>query len=306
MLTVSLALIPIFLVILLGYLLVHIRFPNESFWQPMEEVTYYILFPCLLINELSSAKLHGLNIIPMLIALMGSMLFIAFLTWLSRTILPIDGRGFSSVFQGSVRFNSYVGIAVAAALLQGAGVPLAALAMACMIPLANVLCVSVLAHYATHEPTHWLAIFKTLLRNPLILGCVIGISLNISGLLLPTPIQQTLGILGKASLPFGLLAAGAGLRFGAFKNNISGLFVSTLLKLLIYPLCVWGLCELMALDKQTSTIAVLYGSLPTATSAYILARQMGGDATLMANIITFQTIIAALTMPLILSILVVG
>ncbi|EIJ43810.1 putative permease [Beggiatoa alba B18LD] len=306
MLTVSLALVPIFLIILLGYLLIHIHFPDDVFWKPMEEVTYYILFPCLIINELSSAQLQGLNIVPMLVALIGSMLLVGLLTWLIRGVLAVDGRGFSSIFQGSVRFNSYVGIAVAAALLQGAGVPLAALAMACMIPLANILCVSILAHYATHEPTHWGVIFKALLRNPLIIGCVIGISLNVLDWRLPIFLQQTFSILGKASLALGLLAAGAGLRFGAFKAHWESLLVSAGLKLFIFPLCVWSFCWLMRLDQATSTIAVLYGTLPTATSAYILARQMGGDATLMANIITFQTIIAAVTMPFMLSWLVIG
>jgi predicted permease len=62
----------------------------------------------------------------------------------------------------------------------------------------------------------------------------------------------------------------------------------------------------VGLPSTPAAVALLYQSLPTASSAYILARQMGGDAPLMAGITAAQTIMAAATMPLALGLLASG
>jgi hypothetical protein len=117
---------------------------------------------------------------------------------------------------------------------------------------------------------------------------------------MPLAISQVFNLLGRAALPLGLLAVGAGLQIKALNTNIIIISLTCLVKLLIYPGCTALFCYSFGITGPPLTIAVLFAGLPTASSAYILARQLGGDHELMASIITVQTAISAMTLPLIL------
>ena len=101
----------------------------------------------------------------------------------------------------------------------------------------------------------------------------------------------------------GLMTVGAGLQLKALRGGSVPFVVSSVLKLLLFPLMAAGLAILLGLDGTLVQVAVLLATLPTATSAYILARQLGGDAPLMAGIISGQTLLAMVSIPLMLSIL---
>ncbi len=296
------ALTPVFLIILLGYVFKRLQFPGDAFWPLMEKVTYFVLFPALLIDNLISASpLQNLTVLSMGLALLSTVLLMSGLLIISQPWLPVSGPTFTSIFQGAIRFNGYIGIAIALALHGAPGVTLSALAIAAMVPVINVLCVTVLAHYASHERMRWQAILQALTRNPLILGCLTGIILNLTQIPIPHALRETTDILGRAALPFGLLAIGAGLQFRLVSEDHWGLLISSAVKLLIFPILVKLFCQFWQLDPQTTHVAVIFAAVPTASSGYILARQMGGNASLMANIITAQTLLAMLTLPIALT-----
>jgi predicted permease len=136
-----------------------------------------------------------------------------------------------------------------------------------------------------------------LIKNPLILACLAGIGLNLSGIGLPGWSQATVELLGGAALPLGLVAVGVALRPMALLRIDRGVLATNSVKLLLMPALVLALAWGLQLDPVSRDVALLFAALPTATSAYILARQLGGDAELMAAIITGQTLLAMLTLP---------
>ncbi|MEZ5583399.1 MAG: hypothetical protein R3F37_12235 [Candidatus Competibacteraceae bacterium] len=142
------ALGPIFSLILLGFGLKLYRFPGEAFWPAAEQLTYFVLFPALLVHRLALAELGDYAVGPFASVLVAGLLLATLLLFLLRPLLGVDGPAFSSVYQGGIRFNTYVGLAAAGALFHLPGSTLAALAMAVLIPLINVLCVGVLTHAA--------------------------------------------------------------------------------------------------------------------------------------------------------------
>jgi len=296
-------LLPIFLIIFMGYGFRRVNFPGAHFWPLLEKITYFIFFPALLIDKLATAPLAQINEHALISVLLGALLLTTALLMVIRPFLGITGAAFTSVFQGSIRFNSYVGLAIVATLPLASGVSLAALALATMVPVINVLCVLILAHYAAHKPATATLIGRAILRNPLIIACLIGIILNRSPLNLPVMLQDTLTLLGRAALPLGLLTVGAALQFNVIKAHILSIVLSSGIKLILLPLLTYAWCQLLTVQHPILTVAVLFSALPTATSAYILARQMGGDEGLMANIVTVQTLIAALTLPGLLTML---
>ncbi|MBB3190195.1 AEC family transporter [Halomonas cerina] len=289
---------PLFLLILLGAVLARLRQPGGDFWPRMERLIYFLLFPAMLVATLAEADIHQVPVGRLALVLLGAIGVLGLLLWSLRRHLGLAAPAFTSVFQGGLRFNTYVGVAGAAALHGSTGATVAAVAVALMVPVINVLCVSTFIAAGTLGQASLSASLAALARNPLILACLAGIGLNLSGIGLPGWSQDTVALLGRAALPLGLVAVGVALRPHALLRRDRGIWVANLVKLALMPVVVLTLAQMAGLDPVSRDVALLFAALPTATSAYILARQLGGDAELMAALITGQTLLAMATLPL--------
>ena len=301
MFEIVLVILPVFLLIFLGWSCRKRDFPGEHFWAPAEKLIYFLLFPALLVSTLAKADFADLDIVPMALAVDGAILLMTALTLALRPLLGIEGPGFTSLYQGAIRMNSYIGLSVSYGLFGEAGLTAAALAVAAIVPLANVCCVLILARYGSAAQPTVGGIFKEFARNPLIVGCVLGGLLNGTGIGLPPVVGDMLEILGRAALPLGLLAVGAALSLKAVQDVKALAFGITVLKLAVLPAITVVLALLLGLQGTALAVAVLFNALPTATSSYILARQLGGDAHLMAALVTLQTGASMLTIPIVLA-----
>ncbi|MGM0543043.1 MAG: AEC family transporter [Pseudomonadota bacterium] len=291
------ALGPLFLLILLGAVLGVKRWPSDTFWPHMERLIYFLLFPAMLVATLATADVSQVPVTRLALVLLGAMAAFGLLLWRLRVRLKLTPAAFTSVFQGAVRFNTYVGVAGAAALHGSAGATTAAVAVALMVPVVNVMCVASFVAAGTLGNASIGKSIMALVKNPLILACLLGIALNLSGVGLPGWSHDTVELLGRAALPLGLVAVGVALRPAALLRLDRGVLATNSIKLLLMPALVLVLGWLVGLDAVSRDVALLFAALPTATSAYILARQLGGDAELMAAIITGQTLLAMLTLP---------
>ena len=300
MTAVVLALGPIFLLILFGYLLKSRKLVPDAFWQPAETLTYYIFFPALLVVNTASADLSGLDIFPLAASLVCAVLIVSGITFTLKPILAISGAEFTSVFQGAIRPNTYVGIAAAASLFGNPGLTLTAICIVFVVPLVNLLSISVLTRFAEDNLVKRGSIVVEVMKNPIILACAIGGLLNVLNLGLPPIGRSLLEILGRAALPIGLLAVGAGLNFSAMRSKAKDVAIASILKLIGIPVLTLLGASVFGLEGITLSVGVIYASIPCSASAYVLARQMGGDATLMAGIITATTLAATATMPLVI------
>lgn len=294
------SLVPIFLVIALGALIKRFDFPGEGLWQPLDRLTYYVFFPALLLHTLATADLTTFDVWPMAYTLWAGLFTMVALLMLLRATSKLSGPQFASVFQGAARWNGFVALAAIGQLFGPEGVTLAAVAFATLVPTVNVLSVTILTRYAGDEPAGLATVLRLISKNPLILACAAGIFLNITGLRLPGPLAPTADILGQAALTLGLLAIGAGLRLDHAYQTKGIVLLTSTLKLIVMPLLLLGWCWVFDIEGLPRLVILLCGTVPGATSSYILARQLGGDATLMASLITGSTILAAFTMPLML------
>jgi malonate transporter and related proteins len=295
------ALLPVFLLIVLGFALKRSLMRLETQWHGLERLTYYVLFPALLIQtlvkaDLSSVPVAGVGGALLLSVLLMSLLCLALRPMLAR--LAVDGPAFTSIFQGATRWQTYVALAVCGNLYGNTGLALASVAMVAIIPLVNVTSVSVLAHYASPEKPSARSIAMTVVRNPLIWACAIGLAINVTHLPLPRIWHEVADALGRSSLGIGLLVTGAGLQLqGMFRPSVAA-SVAVVLKLILMPVLAVALALMFGVSGSNLAIVSACAAVPASSSAYVLARQMGGDAPLLAQIITLQTILAALTMPI--------
>lgn len=297
MLEIALSLLPVFALILLGAGLKQAGFPGDALWPHLERLTYFVLFPPLLFHTIVVARL-GAEAWALAGALATGIALMTVTLLVLRPVLPISGPAYSSVFQGAIRWNGFVAVGVVNALSGAPGVALAAVAFATMVPLVNMLSVVILAHHAGDGPAEARSVLKLVFTNPLILACLAGLAVMGAGITLPAPLLQGLKMLADATIALGLLAVGAALHARQLKAMILPGAVTTALKLGIMPLFMLAGCMAFGVTGLGRTVAIICASVPGATSSYILARQLGGDAALMANLITLTTLFSVVTMPL--------
>lgn len=293
-----LALWPLFALIVAGYLLRRADFPGEAFWPGAERLNYFLLFPALLLASLARAPLDN----PALPRLALAVLLALAAGWLGllalRRWLGWPAARFGALTQGALRFNTYLGLATVGSLYGAEGLAVAALMLALLVPAVNVLSVWALS---AERGVSARGLLLPVAKNPLILACLGGALLNLAGIGLPGGTERLLGLLAAASLPLGLLCVGAALRPQELRGEGPALLGNSLARLLLMPLLAFGVARLLALPAMESVLLVLFFALPTAPTAYVLTRQLGGDSHLMAGVITLQTLLAAVSLPLLLA-----
>jgi len=296
------ALVPVFLIIALGGLLKRRRLLDQSVWDGVEQLTFYLLLPALLIVKIGGAEVPGTDMLPLFATLFAVTALVCGVVLVLRPGVAWDGPVFASVAQGMVRPNSYVGLAAAYALYGDAGLTLAAVCLLAVLPLVNLY--SVYVHYrwvsgASDEAAPVAKAARESLRNPIFVGCLVGAFLNLSGFGLPPLVGEVLTILGQAALALGLLAVGAGLELRALR--VAGLPAATsvAVKLAVLPVLAVIASGLFGVSGLAVSIAVLFAALPVAPSSFIMARQLGGDGELMAAIVALSTLLAMATLPLV-------
>ena len=294
------SLLPVFLIIICGFTLKKSKFPGDDFWPGAERIVYYILFPALLFSSSAEASWEFYSVSSMVWAILATMFIMSGLLLILRPRLTKKDASFTSVFQGSIRFTSYIGLAAAYSLFGDEGLYLSAVLITILLPLVNVLSVMVLVRYGGQEGG-WYWIFTTVVKNPLVIACLAGMLVNFLGLQLPAMVESLASILGKGSLPLGLLSVGASLQFSTMKKNGPEIVYACLLKLVLLPIIMWLACSLIGVDSLSTAVAVLFAALPGSPLSYILAKQLGGDAKLMSSIIAVQTGVSMISLPVILS-----
>ncbi|OMG71610.1 AEC family transporter [Burkholderia ubonensis] len=300
---VLLALAPVALLVALGHGLKRTGFVGDAFWPSAERLCYYVLLPALFAHGLASARLQSLAVMPLALALVGSTVAVAATLLLIRPFVRVDGAGFTSVFQGAVRFNNYVGASLAAGLFGAQGIALAAVCVAAIVPTVNLMCVLVFARYGSTR-LGIVPLVRQIVSNPLVVACAIGIAMQASGATFPPAIEPAVRALGAASMPLGLLCVGAALTFDAARAWMQPVCVASTFKFVAMPLLTLVAGRALGLGDAPLTVALLFQALPTSSASYLMARQLGGDAPLMAGITAFQTLFATIAMPAVLTTLV--
>lgn len=288
-------LFPDFSLILCGYLVCRHTALNRTVWEPVESLVYYFMFPVLLFQSIIKSPLDfgtasDLIAAGLLLTATGIALAYAlpYLPWVGRHIPP---RDHAASAQTAFRYNSFIGLALAGKLAGPEGLLMVSILIGVTVPLNNIGAVFPMARHAN------LGLARELVRNPLILGTACGLVGNLLGVHIPSWLEPTVTRIGGASLPLGLMAAGAGMRLGHLSRGKT-LTVATLsIRHLILPLVALGLSRALRLEPRQTTVLLMFSALPTASSCYVLAARMGYNAAYVGGLVTLSTILGMLSLP---------
>ncbi|MBS0320868.1 MAG: AEC family transporter [Proteobacteria bacterium] len=287
----ALLLVPDFLLIAFGAWLRHRPAYPAAFWVGLERLVYFVLFPALLFLSLASAQQPLASAALPIAVIVAATAAAVLLAALAGPVLRLPKPMFGAAFQCAFRFNTYLILAVASRLGGNDAVALASVLVGVLVPLVNVAAVVALAERRVGT------LLRELARNPLIIATVAGLAWHAAGLALPDLTAHVLKLLATTALPLGLLAVGAALRLERDAMPLAALAWFHTIKLVVLPAIAWALARYAGLAPLQVQIVVLVACVPTATSAYILAVQMGGDGRAAAWLITSGTLLAMVTMP---------
>lgn len=289
--TTALLLLPDFALILLGSAIRRWMHLGDHFWNGVEKLVYFILFPALLINAIVKTRLDLAAALPLLATSFAVMACGMVLGIIPRLFSRLPVLTYASMFQCAYRFNSYIALAVAGMLYGSPGIATMGLIVGAAVPFANLVSVWMLARHGE------VGLWREVARNPLIWGTAAGFLLNLLGFVPPAPLQAFLGRLADASIALGLIAVGAALRLESTPGVRGFSAWLVVVKLLLLPAIALGIGAGLGLSGLNYQMVVLFAALPTASSAYILAMRMGGDGRSVAWLISATTLGSMLTLP---------
>lgn len=300
---------PIFLLIAFGKVLQKTGFFPDSFFKGLNKLVYWFALPALLISNISSAEIEFDAISRIVLLFSAGTVASLVVAWFVSRGLKLSAPKTGSFIQGSFRGNgAFIGLPVIIYTLGSIDPQaemLATVVLAPVVIIFNILGVIVLQHYSAHKSdtkTSVLAFIFQVIKNPLIMACVLGISLNLLNITLPLLIARPLRALANAALPMILMSIGAGLIFERLRGSASPTLIASLLKVAVTPLLGFLLAGLLPLDNTEKMIAIFYLACPTAGMSYVMAEVLGNDGPLAGRIVALSTLLTAITLPIVIAI----
>jgi malonate transporter len=304
MIAVMETLLPMGALVWLGFFLRQRHIIAHDQWECVEKLCYWVFFPAILAATLITSDLKGIPLAGVTATLCCAVLTMTGTLLALKPVLTryghLDGPAYTSLFQVSTRWNPFMALTIILKLFGALGVALVAMAMVAMIPLINIANVYVLAAYIAKTVPPLSVLSRTIAFNPLIVGCVIGVTINLVDMPVWAPIMTGVDLLGRAALGTSLLCLGGGLQLRHACSLSRSVWLGTILKLVGMPVCVGVWATTFGLSGMAFHTAIVVAAVPAATNGYLLARQMGGDAPLYAASLTVQTALACISIPLLL------
>lgn len=302
-----LSVLPLILTIVAGYVLVVSKMLPRDQWGGIETLSFRLLIPVVIIHAIVGSELSLSAYGALIGSLIGVLTLVGALTlvlslFMSRETLPYPSL--STLFQTTIRWNGFIALAAAELFIGPEGLVLIAVAMAFLIPPINIANIVILSIYGTGQATPS-TVIRAVVKNPLVQGCAIGLALNLSGTVLPEFAMQTLDLIGRAALGIGLMAVGAAIVPARLLRLTMPIVLGVVLRLGLCPVLFLVAAHMFGLDSVQTLAGILVLAVPAASNGYILAKQMGGDADLYADILTWQTVISMGLLPLFASVLAV-
>lgn len=291
--------VPIFVVIFLGWVFRRKGYFSESFVAAANRLVYRLAIPAMIFRSVAKADFATRFNAAVLLISMACFVMMFFLAW-TWSRLARYNRGLTGSFiQGSLHCNvGYIGLAVAFYYLGEEGLARAGIVAGFMMILQNSLAVAALemGNQKARGISGLWPMAKDIITNPVISSAMLAMSVSMAGLKLPQVVDRCLQIVSAMSLPMALLIIGATLSFSSFKAMGGALAMVSLFKLVVMPGAAYLAFWLLSIPSCEFVPALILLASPTATVAFVMAKEMHGDPEFCVSTISLTTLLSALTL----------
>ena len=297
------AVLPIFLLVGLGWLLKKKSFLPDAFYSGSEKFVFKIALPCMLFLNVAESTVENLeNNIPLVLFCSVSVVVAFLLLVLTVPLFVKDNDKRGAFIQGAYRSNfGILGLPLAANLFGIEGTATAAIMMPAAIIFFNVLAVVILTVYAPSDLKKKPSVLArdiaiSVVTNPLIIGVVAGLPFLFFDIELPLFLSKTANNLSGTVSALALISLGAGFSRESLVGKVKYSLAAAALKTAVIPaLAVLAAYLCGFRDVQLGLVFILFGS-PTAVSSYIMAKNMKSDHEMAGQILLLSTLMCLFTL----------
>lgn len=292
--------IPVFLVMILGYFLMRIKFFNEEFVQVADKFVYRVGLPVLLFKQVATADIHSDFDIRFVLFCMGTTTLMFALCLLIGKIFLRDKTMVGAFAQASARGSAAIlGIAFIENIYGSSG--MGPLMIISAVPLYNIYSVIILTFNSKDRDSGKGAIKKSLIniaKNPVIIGILAGLPFSIIGIEIPAIPLKTISTVAQTATPIALLVVGAGFKGKQAIAKLGPSIAATVLKLIGWPLVFMPIAVYMGFRNEALIAIIVMLGAPTTVTSYIMAKNMGNDEVLSSSVIVMSTLLSSVTLTL--------
>ena len=296
-------LFPVLALIVLGYLLKNRGLTTDVFLKVSDRLVYYIFFPVMLFWKIGGTSAQTEIQWAYCQAAVCALGVLYIVSTLYIKLFRIGDYQAGTFSQSCYRFNSYIGMAVVMNALGETGVRYFGILIGIMIPLINVLAVSTLIWFSgkqigTNERMR--LTIRALISNPLIVACVAGMlyAKYMEGF--PVFLENTFRLTASVTLPLALLSIGGALTLKTLRSYLSLSLITAGFKLILFPLTGYFFLTRFGVTGLQYQVSMLFFSMPTATSIFVLSSQLNSDTDLASATIVLSTILSFFSLSLVL------
>lgn len=287
------AILPIFLLAFLGYFLRNRNYISEKGFDELNWFCFKIILPVMLFKSVYTSDFHSDFNAAMLFFGVAVVVCFSMVLWLSCTFLIKDRKKRGSFIQASFRSNYVImGTAIMDVVYDG-GSGMATLMLAVIIPVYTVIATLVLTTCGSGGKIDLFSILKRTLKNPIIIGILIGLFCNLIRLPMPEFLMASVGHIANMGTPVALLTAGAKIKVTNCLNRYS--VSSAILKLLVEPLIFVPIAVLLGLRNEALLALYILFASPSAITTYSMASNMGCDEHVAADCVFVSTLFSVIT-----------
>lgn len=286
--------IPIFLIIIFGYIIHRKGFFKDQFITETNRFVFLFPLPVLIFTGIIKSDIKDVYLSHIFSVVIPTLAILLIALLLGIALKLKEGR-LGTFMQTSFHGNvSYIGLAVLFYLLGEEGLKKGSILIGPLILLNNSMAIVVLS-WSSHQERNIKKASISIIKNPVIIATFLGIIFLYAGIPIPKVLLKGMGILANIALPMALILIGASITVKTVKKSLQFSSCAVIFKLILLPF--FGVLYCMALNIQLKDMlpAFILLSTPTATTSYIMAHEIGGDPELASNIITLSTIISPLT-----------
>lgn len=287
---------PIFLLMLIGYVARALSLADKKIFDGINRLVFKIFLPTLLFYnvytsesvEIFDFKLIAFTVIGVLLVF-GIYYFLVFR-------LTDDNKKRGVMLQSSFRSNyAILGFPLINYICHGAGDSLASFMVAIIVPLFNILAVISLERFRGGE-VNAKKLLMGIIKNPLIIGCFIGVIFSALGIRLPKILDETVSDVASIATPLAIIVLGASFTFSSIKGYLRDIIIIVSTRLVFVPLVMITAAVLLGFrDASLACLLITFAS-PCAVSSFAMAQQMDADETLQGHAVVISSALCLVTL----------
>ena len=287
--------LPLFITMSLGYFLKYLNMFDNNTLDTMNNITFKSFLPMLLFYNIYKTDLQGVFNLKLMIFSATCVIALYLILYLIVPLIEKDNKKRGALLQGLFRSNFVIfGIPITESLFGSEKVGVAALLIAVIVPLFNILSVIALETFRGGKP-NFRKISIGIIKNPLIIASCLGILTLLLKIKIPTAIEKTISDVSKIATPLSLILLGASFKFDNIKKYLKQTTIAVVGKTILTPCIILPICIMFGYrGVELSTLMIIFAA-PTAISSFTMAQQMDSDSDLAGQIVVFTSAFCVVT-----------